>query len=207
MVMPAIDITGRKFGRLTVLHRASYTGYSALWMCRCDCGKEKAVRSMHLRSGASASCGCVRPRFIGRVKHGESRRSKEYTTWLSIVGRCHNPNNTSYDRYGGRGIRVCERWRANFSVFLADMGRRPNGHSIERMNNDGDYTPDNCKWIHSSLQGKNRSTTTQITLDGQTLCQADWCRKYGISSALFRNRRKRGMDVVAALTTPVRSRR
>jgi hypothetical protein len=150
----AIDITGKTFGCWVVLarHPERYRG-RARWLCRCGCGVERVVLGTSLRRGISKSCrGC------GLQKHGHCRKGRQtrvYQAWHSMLQRCCNPANRSYANYGGRGICVCERWRS-FVNFLADMGEPPPGLSIDRINNDGNYAPGNCRWATPSQQTQNR---------------------------------------------------
>lgn len=156
---PSHPMLARRFGRLTVIRRAGKQNRFIMWECRCDCGRSRVVQGIHLRSGHTRSCGCL-SRDISRTTnktHGLSH-TREYHTWQHILDRCLNPRNKSWKYYGGRGIRVCERWRNSFRAFFADMGVKPtNGrYSIERINNDGNYTPRNCKWATQSEQVSNR---------------------------------------------------
>lgn len=150
------DITGQRFGRLTALAPTRSASGRFCWLWRCDCGKETVARSGPVRAGQMQSCGCFR---IERVRaaittHGASR-TPEYDCWIAMFQRCYNPKNPMFKYYGGRGIEVCERWH-KFENFLADMGRRPAGrYSIERIDNDGNYEPRNCKWIPQGEQAKN----------------------------------------------------
>ena len=142
----AIDITGHRFGRLVVLGRQGRTANGkALWLCQCDCGNTSIVQGCNLRSGNSNSCRCY---------HHESN-TPTWTCWKNMHQRCANPNHNSYKHYGGRGIAVCDRWY-EFANFLADMGERPVGLSLDRIDNDAGYSPDNCRWATSQQQAKNR---------------------------------------------------
>lgn len=156
----AIDVTGQRFGRLVVIQRAENSrDDQARWLCKCDCGNFHTVRSKKLRTGNTVTCGC-RKGGGGSFRHGHSARGNEhplYGTWEAMHQRCRNPNATGYRNYGGRGIKVCERWQ-KFENFLADVGERPVGHTLDRIDVNGDYTPDNVRWANRSIQNKNKRT-------------------------------------------------
>ncbi len=153
-----IDMTGQRIGKLVVIRVSDRKGKGTFWECRCDCGTVKVMNGHVLRRGEATGCGCNRVR--SHLIHGEARtdkHSREYITWCNVKQRCTDPDHNRYYRYGGRGIRMCDRWLHSFQAFLEDMGRRPSSkHSIDRINNDGDYEPHNCRWATSMEQRHNR---------------------------------------------------
>lgn len=166
----------------------------------CACGARKSFYAVH--------CAKCRWDITGRdesPKNTPKRRSPEYRAWKAMKQRCGNPNNHKFNIYGARGIRVCERWRDSFETFLADMGQRPHGTSIDRIDNDGNYEPANCRWATPRQQMRNRSNTRLITYDGRTLSLAEWARATGLTEAGIRIRiDRRGWSVAEALTKPLR---
>ncbi len=155
---------GQRFGRLITLRRdSSNKHFRTKWKCRCDCGNTISVFNFNLSKGNTQSCGClqVERSAASHFTHGESRRrnqkecSREYSSWGAMFQRCVNPNNPAYPRYGGRGISICKRWH-KYENFLADMGRCPLGKSIDRINNDGNYDPHNCRWATATEQARNQ---------------------------------------------------
>lgn len=200
-----IDITGHRFSRLVaikLLPERSPQGRT-LWECKCDCGKTVAVSSNALRRGNTQSCGCLARSLTASrsTKHGKAN-SPEYAIWAAMRNRCTNPNDRNYKNYGGRGITLCERWQA-FPSFYADMGSRPSSrHSIERLDNNGHYSPDNCKWATVEEQQLNRRTARLLTFKGETCNLAIWAKRTGLSVTCILHRLNAGWTVARALTEP-----
>lgn len=195
------DLTGKVFGDLRVDEFAYiYNGHS-YWLCLCECGCYTVARGSHLKAGNILSCGCKK----GNITHGESK-TRLYTVWHNMRERCQNPNATEYHRYGGRGISVCAAWE-NYETFrdwALSHGYSPS-LSIDRKDNDGNYSPDNCRWATAKEQANNTSKTRLIELDGERLSVSEWARKLGINqSTLSMRLNKYGWSAEKALTTEVR---
>jgi hypothetical protein len=194
-----IDLVGRRFGIWTVESRAP--SHRTSWICRCDCGTCAVVRDDSLKRGGSISCGCL-TRTIppdGKRRHRKTG-SKEHFVWLSMIRRCTNPRQRSYERYGGRGIRVCDRWRRSFEAFLSDMGHCPPGLTLERMDNEKGYQPDNCRWATWIDQANNTRASRIIEFGGRRQTVTQWAREIGIKPRTLHRRITRGMSIERALT-------
>lgn len=198
------DRRGQRFNRLLIVAYSHATRSSgAFWRCICDCGNESVVRYEDLRSGHTKSCGCLLREMRGSLHrtHGMSG-TVEYTIWKGIETRCYNPNARVYPHYGGRGITMCDRWRTSFENFFSDMGPRPSlKHSIERIDNNGSYSPDNCRWATDLEQANNMRSNRRITFNGKTQSLADWARELDISSGAISLRMARGLSVEEAFST------
>ncbi len=193
--MPArIDLGGQRFGRLTVEFYEGLRNGKAYWRCVCDCGAQASVGAGLLRSGKTTSCGCYRSELMGKIKrkHGMVG-TPEYNAYSSMLGRCLNKNNHKFSQYGGRGIKVCERWRESFVNFYADMGARPDGCSLDRINVNGNYEPGNCRWATAVQQGQNKTNTINLAYNGETKCLAEWSRQYGVPLVTAYSRLQRGL--------------
>ena len=159
-----IDLTGQRFGRLVVIKRSENIGRYTAWLCECDCGKEVVVKATYLRSGGTKSCGCLwlENHLKRRKTHGDSK-ARLYHVWTSIKDRCNNKNNSRYASYGGRGIRICEEWNKSYERFKEwaiqagyDENAKFGKCTIDRIDNDGDYEPSNCRWADMSTQRRNQ---------------------------------------------------
>lgn len=152
-----IDLAGQRFGRLRVESYHGTNGRTAEWRCQCDCGRLTITTSHGLRFKGVRSCGCLTiDKTIERsTTHGQSKRT-EYVAWRNMKQRCSNPKSPIYRYYGGRGIRVCEQWAGDYEAFIADMGPCPSGHTLDRIDTDGHYEPQNCRWATRSVQQRNK---------------------------------------------------
>jgi hypothetical protein len=205
-----IDLGSQTIGRLTVLGRAPGPAGCPLWECQCTCGARKVISGQALRNGHTRSCSCLRREEMStrRTTHGATRqnRTPEYRTWASMIRRCTNPNEDNYPAYGGRGITVCDRWRGSFEAFLKDMGPRPQGTSIDRIDGSAGYEPANCRWATQKEQMRNTRRSRVLEFNGRKMPMVSWAEETGISQRLILGRLRRGWSVERALTEPVRSR-
>lgn len=195
MARKVIDITGQRFDMLTVIEFVGIEKHKARWLCRCDCGTEKVFIGIDLRNGNSGSCGCrtLKKTLERSITHGATRGGNflgAYRSWRSMKQRCDNPKAVNYDRYGALGIRYCAAW-SEFEAFYADMGDRPEGYSLDRINPHLGYAPDNCRWIPNNEQAKNQRKTVRVVLDGEQMIQADAARRLEVHPAQILQWRRR----------------
>lgn len=205
-----LNLTGLTFGRLTVTKEGEREKEQRRWYCLCECGNTVLVLQASLRSGSTTSCGCLHSEVVSNTfsTHRLSR-SPEYLIWSSMKRRCYNQRNIGYALYGGRGIKVCDRWRNDFLAFLNDMGPRPSlKHSLDRIDNDRDYEPGNCRWATIQEQGRNKRSNHFLTFDGKTLTIAEWAELTNIPQIVLRSRiNANRWSVERALTTPYKSKK
>ena len=200
------DITGDRFGKLVAMAFHSQSPYKdggKRWLFKCDCGNE-IIRHIHEARNVG-HCGCMTDQHLAEghkkiIKHGMAG-TKDYQAWDAMRQRCVNPNNSAYSYYGGRGIKVCERWMKSFENFLSDMGPRPPKATIDRRDNNGNYEPGNCVWATRKEQQQNRRGNVYYTIGAETKCLMEWCEQYNISYGAVRGRVNRGWDVEKAITT------
>lgn len=213
------DITGQRFGCLTVIRFSHCNRGKSVWICVCDCGNTRPWTQRHIGQCQKQCRQCPKekgwnkhriPRVytygpdIPSYKHG-GWNTAEYRVWAIMKDRCSNPNGAEYHRYGGRGIFVCERWKQSFGDFIQDMGLRPSPeYSIDRIDNDGPYSPDNCRWATRTEQQNNRSTTVRLAFNGETHSTNEWSRLIGISISCIRYRLRAGWSIERTLTEPAK---
>lgn len=196
---------GEQFGRLTVIRFAFKRRGHTFYLCQCVCSRPIEVRKDALLEGRTTSCGCLKREQIGELNrtHGMSGKTPEHQAWAHMVRRCHTPTTRGYGHYGGRGIKVCDRWRYSFANFLADMGLRPSpDHSLDRIDNDGDYEPGNCRWTLITIQANNTRRNRRLEYGGKSLTVGEWTRELGYPREVIRRRIKEGWPVEDALLTP-----
>ena len=207
--MKFIDLTGKKFGKLAVLEAARKNKNGGFaWKCKCECGNEAIVSAGNLLNGHSKSCGCLRAEWCkeNRTKHG-LENTRLYSIWLDMIYRCHNPENPNYKRYGERGILVCDEWKNDVRAFY--NWAMQNGYSddltIDRIDNNGNYCPENCRWTTKKEQANNRRSNVFITRNGETKTMKQWSFETGIPyQVVWQRIQKLGWDTERALTEPAR---
>src|SRR3990167_106621 len=203
------DLSGKIFGRLSIIEFIGYFprangNRDAWWICECACGTRKKYPAYVLIGNATQSCGCLLKEVLEKRNtiHGRAK-TPEHNAWCRMNRRCYDHNCKDFKNYGARGIDVCESWRFSFSNFFADMGERPSPkHSIERLDNDLGYSPENCIWATRHEQQRIKRNSTLITYKGQTLCPTDWVPIVGIDEGTIRWRITHGWSVERTLTHP-----
>lgn len=203
------DLTGKRFGRLVVIRRGPNKKTNTAWYAVCDCGTEIYLYGASMVTGRTQSCGCLQ---LERIRESGARHRKHglfgtatWGTWVSMVNRCRNPKYASYRAYGQVGITVCDRW-LDIKNFYEDMGPRPPGTTLDRIDNDGNYEPGNCRWATAKVQTRNRACTVRLEFRGEVKAISDWCDELGISRGAVYQRLRAGWSDEQALTTPIRYR-
>lgn len=201
------SLIGQRFGRLKVYgigERGENGKYKIL--CDCDCGNKVITVMYDLTSGNTKSCGCLQKYIASKrsaTHRGCRNHPREYAAWCAMKSRCYNVNAVSYDRYGARGILVCDRWINDFPTFFKDMGERPSkGHSLERKNNELGYFPENCEWATRDIQANNKRSSIRVTYKGITKTQKQWADFFGINYKTFKNRLRAGIPFERAKIRP-----
>lgn len=212
-----IDLTGQRFGRYTVICRSkdqiSKNGSrSTMWKCRCDCGNVKSVHARSLMAGQVVSCGCYKKEHnrTRNMTHGATLNGKPtrlYKIWDGMKARCYNPKKNYYPIYGGRGITMCDEWRYSFESFRdwALANGYNDSLTIDRIDNNGNYCPENCRWATISQQNNNKSTSHFLTFNGETKTLMQWAEATGFNFHALSSRLNRGMTTEQALLTPLRT--
>lgn len=191
MRRPTIELIGQRFGKLLVERPIRRDAKHAYFECKCDCGSTHVASAAHLRAGGVKSCGCARGAHISMAitKHGHAK-TPTWRIWVGMRSRCQKSYDSMYSLYGARGISVCERWQS-FENFLSDMGERPPGHSLDRIDSNGNYSPENCRWASPTQQVRNRRNTTLVTYQGRTIPLAEAAELSGLPINLIRLRLRR----------------
>lgn len=199
----AKDHTGKTFGFLAAIRPVGVDSKRHIqWECRCKCGSLVIVPGSSLCTGNTRSCGCLHLETV--TTHGKSNgNSRSHRIWNGLKQRCFNENNPDFEKYGGRGITVCDRWKNSYEAFVEDMGEPPSAkHSLDRRNNDGSYCPENCRWATKIEQDRNKRTNRLITWNGETLCLTEWAERIGVHPATLANRLSK-WSLEEAMTTPL----
>lgn len=198
---------GDRFGRWTVLSLSERRqNRCCVYNCRCDCGTEREVKSQSLKSGRSRSCGCLNLELLKKRswEFGPTKRRREYNIWRGIRQRCLDPNNPSFENYGGRGIKICREWLESFETFCTDMGQAPSGrHSVGRIDNNGDYCKENCRWETFDQQCNNSRWNVFLTHNNKTQTIAQWTKELSLPRGVISSRLRSGWPVDRALSAKV----
>ena len=205
----SLDLTGKVFDQLTVIEPCGRLRGGILWRCKCACGNFREVISANLVRGVTKSCGCRRLEYYQKKnrKHGHAAQganSRTYRSWVEAKDRCFNKNSTGYPMYGGRGITMSPKWTDDYPAFLADMGDRPAGRTLDRYpNRNGHYEPGNCRWATPREQSRNTSTNVLLKVGDDVLTIAEWAERVGVMPELISHRLKKGWSVEEAIFKPV----
>lgn len=198
------DLTNQRFGKLLVVYYSGKQGRKTTWLCKCDCGNwSTSVVTWALTSKTTNSCGCGSKEILTRRLTHNKSKTRVYSIWNGMLQRCNNPKASKYENYGGRGIKVCERWKT-FKNFYFDMGDPLKTQTIERIDSDKDYSPENCKWATYAEQNRNTKNNSNFTLNGKTQCLTDWCKEYSIKITTVLGRLERNWTFQDALETPTK---
>lgn len=203
---PIKNIKGLVSGRLTVIRPHGRHKGTFSWECQCECGNTAIVKTSLLTRKIKKSCGCLSKDGTVRANYKNGLwNTREHAIWIGMIARCHNPEHRYYKNYGGRGIKVCDRWRFSLSAFVEDMGRVPEGHQLDRFpNNNGDYEPGNCRWTTPKQNNRNRRNNILITLEGETKVLSEWVEFFGLNySTVWRRYKDLGWTIEKSLTEPV----
>jgi hypothetical protein len=197
----SVALTGLIVGQWTVIGLSTVTRFGKRhWVVECTCGNLSRALEGDLLKEKTTRCTECRQKLL-RVEN-PTKTDKVYHVWCSMKRRCHNPNSKDYPRWGGRGIKVCQRWRDSYAAFCEDMGPRPEGCSLDRIDNDGDYCPENCRWASSEAQSKNKRNNVWFDIDGRQMCLTEACAHYGIPATTYYERIKKGWEPQKAISTP-----
>lgn len=197
------DLSGKRFNYWTAISHVSH----GMWLCNCSCGTSAIVEGKNLRHGKSKSCGCWKIEiFSARVTtHGHTsgrENTPEYNVYRNMLSRCYRKTNCRYPNYGGRGIEVCEEWKSSFQAFFDDMGKRPIGLTLDRIDVNGNYEPENCRWADLKTQARNKTGTVMVYLNGDRISLAEAAERTGIKYGTLHSRMRLGMSFDEAITKP-----
>lgn len=204
--MTFIDISGEKYGRLTAIKRLpKENDEKTKWLCKCDCGEVSEVNLSDLRAGKTKSCGCFRRELTSKMRESHKKTdTRLYSIWSSMKTRCYNPKSESYPDYGGRGIKVCDKWKENFEEFYHWANK--NGYrehlTLDRIENDENYCPENCRWATGLQQGRNKRNNIIIKINNSERLLLEWCEIFGIRYDIVYGRIRWGWNPIKALVTP-----
>ena len=196
------DISGQRFGKLLVLNRIISPTKGTFFLCLCDCGKRRSFQGSQIRAFHALSCGCANIQSTAKITHGLSRH-RVYQIWFAMRRRCNNASAVNYHLYGGRGISVCERWNKSFHAFVEDMGLPGRGESIDRIDCNGMYEVNNCRWATRAQQASNKRNNVWLSCEGETHTVCEWADLLGIKRATLFSRLKHGWNIEEALLADV----